>query len=585
MRDTTLHPETRRLRQLPDDLINRIAAGEVIERPAAAVKELVENAIDAGAKRISVSIAGGGIARIEVLDDGCGLSEADLPLAVLRHCTSKLPGDALDRIMTLGFRGEALPSIGAVARLRVCSRPPGAANAFAIRLEGGVCGAVEPSAGVFGTRVTVEDLFYATPARRKFLKSERAEADQCEAAVRRLAYAAPHVAFRFEHASRVAFDVPRQSWKARVAALLAPAEIAALLPQIDGERAGMQIEALVCNPAATRATTAGQSLVVNGRPVADPVLRTALKVAFRDVIDFGRHPIGALVLTVPPESIDVNVHPAKNEVRFRDPDAVRSLVIGTLKRALAVGAGLAVPRAAPPRPIGYSGPVFPSAPSAPRQSALMEIEPSARTVPALEPEAAAYPLGAPLAQVLDTYIIALAADGGLVLVDQHAAHERLTHEALVEQHQSGGVVAQDLLIPDVVEMSSAAAARLMEHAPALAHLGFRIDAFGLGAVLVHSVPAVLTRHGAPDTAALLRDVADELEDSGVATAIETRLDAAIARLACHGSIRAGRRLRPEEMNALLRQMEATPRAATCSHGRPTVLKLSKAEIGRLFGRT
>ncbi len=584
------HPTEPRaiLRRLPDALVDRIAAGEVIERPAAVAKELVENAIDAGARRIVVALDGGGIDRIEVTDDGAGMPGAALSLAVQRHCTSKLADDHLIRISTLGFRGEALPSIGAAARLQITSREPGAPHAHRIRVEGGVTSAVQPAAGPVGTQVMVSDLFFATPARRNFLKSPRVEADHAEAAVRRLAFAAPGVAMRLVSDGRVVFDLPAQDRAARASALLA----AGALLLVDGVRDGLRLEGHAAGPAASRATTAGQSLVVNGRPVTDPVLRTAVRVAYRDVVAAGRHAVLALYLTVPPEEVDVNVHPAKTELRFRDPDAVRGLVIGTLRRTLAAGAG-AAPRFASFRPSIPSRPpplrlVTPEpAAAGPVQpgfaEAALPFAPAARVTPA--PEAPSpHPLGAAVAQVLDTYVIAVAGDGSLVLVDQHAAHERLTHEALATQYRAGGVRAQPMLLPAVVDLPAAAVAHLLRHAGALLSLGLELEAFGPGALLVRSLPAVLSSGGAPDPAPLLRDLADELAECGEATTLDALLDAAIARMACHGSVRAGRRLNAAEMNALLRQMEATPRASTCSHGRPTVLKLSRAEIETMFGR-
>jgi DNA mismatch repair protein MutL len=575
-----------RIRLLSEATINRIAAGEVIERPAAAVKELVENALDAGATRIAVALTGGGIDRIEVVDDGIGIAQPDLALAVQRHATSKLVDDNLDHIATLGFRGEALPSIGAAARLCITSRPAGAPHAAAITVQGGAVGPAAPAAGAAGTRVVVTDLFYATPARRKFLKSPRLEAEHAELALRRLALAAPGVAFRLESDGRSVFDLPVQTREARVAALLGP-DAAAALVAVAGERDGMTLSGFVAAPTVTRASAAGQALTVNGRPVADPVLRTALRVAFRDVIPYGRHPVAALFLDLPPDALDVNVHPAKTELRFRDPAGVRALVIGTIARALAGGAGSAVPTARPSLHLIHSRPhaqprPAPVLPGFAEPRLPLAGAPAARLLAQAAPDPAPdYPLGAPVAQVLDTYIIAVAADGSLVLVDQHAAHERLTHEALRAQLQDGGVRSQPLLLPAVVELTPADAARLLARAEQLAEFGLAIEAFGGGAVLVRALPAAL---GAADPAPLLRDLADELAELDETTALAARLDAVLARLACHGSIRAGRRLAAAEMDALLRQMEATPRAATCSHGRPTVLKLSRADIERLFAR-
>jgi DNA mismatch repair protein MutL len=597
------------IRVLPEGLVNRIAAGEVIERPAAAVKELVENALDAGAGRIAVALGGGGIERIEVSDDGSGMDAAELALAVRRHATSKLPDDDLVRIATLGFRGEALPSIGAAARLALTSRPAGAAHAWTISVEGGAVSEVAPAAGAPGTRVVVRDLFFATPARRKFLKAPRTEAEHAEAVLRRLALAAPAVALRLESDGRVVFDLPAQDRAARAGALLGADAAASLLP-VEAERGALRLSGFVAAPAVTRISAAAQALTVNGRPVADPVLKTAIRVAFRAVIPAGRHPVAALWLDLPAEELDVNVHPAKAELRFRDPAAVRALVIGAIGRVLAGAAGTEVPAPRPalslagPRRWSGGGAGWGAVPLPGMAEARLPFTaaPVARTAdpangnaaPAVSaaPELpASHPLGAPLGQVGDTYIVAVAADGGLVLVDQHAAHERLTQEALQAQLLDGGVRSQKLLVPAVVDLPAADADRLTARAAELARLGLELEAFGAGAVLVRALPALL---GAPDPAPLLRDLADELaewDQAGAAEgdeaplgALRRRLDAAIARLACHGSVRAGRRLLPAEMDALLRQMEATPRAATCSHGRPTFLTFSAADLAALFQR-
>ena len=577
-----------RIRLLSDAPINRIAAGEVIERPAAAARELVENALDSGATRIRVAISGGGIDRVEISDDGCGMDADELTLAVQRHATSKLSDETLVRISTLGFRGEALPSIGAAARLSITSRPPGADSAFAIAVEGGALSPVRPAPGGFGTRVEMRDLFFATPARRKFLKSPRAEGDAVETAIRRLAIAAPEVAFALELDGRIAFDLPAQSRAARVAALLGP-ECA--LP-IEGVRGEMTVSGYIAPPSLARATGAGQILVVNGRPVVDPVLRTAVRVGTRDGVMNGRFAVLALFLTLPAEDVDVNVHPAKAELRFRAADAVRGLVITAVQRALAGGAVGIAPVAsgfAPRPPMAFTPSPRPHA-AGPRFAGFGQFSearlpladnPAARAPVAAPEPSPDHPLGAAVAQVLDTYILAVAADGTLVLVDQHAAHERLTQEALREQRLAGLVRAQALLMPEVVELPHSAVAVLLERAAELAEIGVEIEGFGPGAVLVRALPAAL---GTPSPASLLRDVADELAEQGESTALDTRLDAVIARLACHGSIRAGRRLNQAEMDALLRQMEATPRAATCSHGRPTFLRLTKTELERMFGR-
>jgi len=577
------------IRLLPTEIVNRIAAGEVIERPAAVVKELTENALDAGAARIAASIAGGGVERIEITDDGAGMDAASLALSVQRHCTSKLADGDLVRIATLGFRGEALPSIGAAARLSITSRTHGATEAHRIEVAGGVVSAVMPAAGAPGTRVVVEDLFFATPARRKFLKGARTEAEHAEAAFRRLALAAPGVAVRLAVDGRDAFDLPAQGRQARVAALLG-ADAAAALIAVEHVRGDYTLSGFVCAPSITRATGAGQSLVVNGRPVTDPVLRTALRVAYRDVIANGRFPVVALWLELPPDALDVNVHPAKTELRFQQADAVRALVIGAVQRALGGGAGLAAPR---PALGGFRPSLHLVSSGGPRHTGFAEAQlpfaagPSGRGLalaaePAVAAPVASHPLGAPVAQLLDTYIVAATADEAMVLVDQHAAHERLTHEALRTQLLDGGVRRQALLLPAVVDIPAAHAQLLADAAAELGGLGLELELFGPGAVLVRALPAVL---GAADPAPLVRDIAEELAENGASTALEARLDAVIARMACHGSIRAGRRMSLAEMDALLRQMEATPRAATCSHGRPTFLKMTKADIERLFQRT
>jgi DNA mismatch repair protein MutL len=614
-----------RIRLLPQATADRIAAGEVVERPAAAVKELVENALDAGARRVSVSLEGGGVARIVVEDDGAGMDPADLSLAVERHATSKLPDEAtLFAIGTLGFRGEALPSIGAVSRLTLTSRVAGGA-AHAIAVEAGRKGEVRPASGPPGTRVEVADLFFATPARRKFLKSAATEAAACVDAVRRLAMAWPEVGFAVSVDGREAFSVPPQERNARISALLGPEFAAAAVPVAAGSGA-LSLSGLIALPSYSLATARGQHLVVNRRPVRDPMLASALRVATRDVMAPGRYSAAALFLELPPGEVDVNVHPMKTELRFREAERVRGLLISALRQALGVGAGAAAPR--PARGRGWRAPAWrPGFAAAPLEGGA-EAEPaavawagaadaaqaplarapgfgeaaapaawpprpwSAATQPALglapgravapePPPMPDAPLGRPLAQILDTYILAEAPDGALILVDQHAAHERLTQERLTVELRAGGVRAQPLLLPAVVELPAADAARLAARAQDLAALGLEIESFGPGAVLVRAVPALL---GAPDPAALVRDIAEELAEEGEQTTLSARLDAAIARLACHGSIRAGRRLTLAEMDALLRAMEATPRAATCSHGRPTFLRLGAGELERLFGR-
>jgi DNA mismatch repair protein MutL len=571
------------IRLLPETTANRIAAGEVVERPAAVVKELVENALDAGARQIRVTLEQGGIGRVLVEDDGIGMGAEDLALAVERHATSKLPEEAmLFAIGTLGFRGEALPSIGAVARLSITSRPR-AGEAHRITVEGGRKSAVAPASGAPGTRVEVSDLFFATPARRKFLRSARGEGDAALDALRRLALAWPEVGFEATLDGRTVLSLAPAAREARIRDLLGGDFAAAALPIEGGAPGVLELSGLAGGPAFTRATAMEQHLVVNRRPVRDPLLRAALRVAYREVMTPGRHPVAAIFLDLPAAEVDVNVHPMKTELRFRDAAGVRGAVISALRRALGHGVGQVSGGS-----MGYAGPARLSfAPPPQRPAGFAEAPlpltfsaPAPAPVPQAAPVPAEHPLGRALAQVLETYILAEAPDGALILVDQHAAHERLTHERLAEEMRAGAVRAQPLLIPAVVELPGAAA--LAEAAPELAKLGLELEGFGPGAVIVRALPALL---GAPDPAPLLRDLAEELTESGEGTALALRLDAAIARLACHGSIRAGRRLTAAEMDALLRAMERTPRAATCSHGRPTYLRLGASEFARLFGRS
>ena len=588
------------IRLLSPQTVNRIAAGEVIERPAAAVKELVENALDAGARRIRIGIMDGGITRIEVTDDGCGIPRDELALAIERHATSKLADDTLIRIATLGFRGEALPSIGAAGTLTLTSRPPGAESAWRITVAGGAASPMTPAAAPAGTSAVIEELFSATPARRKFLRGKTAETEAVAATVRHLALAAPGTGIAFAVDGRVVFDLPPQDKAARVAAVFGrDADIP--LIEIEAEREGVHLHGYASPATLHRATPRLQGFIVNGRPVRDPVLRVALRLAYREVIPQGRHPIAALWLAVPGEAVDVNVHPAKTELRFADAGGIRSLLIGALRRALATpGLMVNAPRLDIPAPAtpGFSMPSPTARGFAEREivqgfgvqsfgaqslgSLALDAPPMARTAPSAAPqEEAPFPLGAPLAQVFDTYLLAVAADGSLIIVDQHAAHERLTEERLRAEWAKGGITAQPLLNPVPVDLAEEDVARLTDAAPVLAKLGLELEAFGPGAVLVRALPAAL---GAAHPAPLIRDLADTLAETGEATALMARLDSVLARLACHRSIRAGRRLAPEEMAALLRQMEATPRAATCSHGRPTFLKLSRAALETLFGR-
>jgi len=575
-----------RVRLLPPAVADRIAAGEVVERPAAVVKELVENALDAGASRIGVAIEEGGLARITVEDDGAGMEAEDLALSVERHATSKLADERLIEIATLGFRGEALPSIGAVARLEIVSRRRGAVEGHAIAVTAGAKGEVRPSPASPGTRVTVRDLFFAAPARLKFLRGTRAEAEACLAALRRLALAHPAVAFHATVDGREALSLAPADLASRAARLLG-AEFAAHAIPLAAERGPMRLAGLVGPPSLTRATAAEQHLVVNARPVTDRLLRTALRVAYAEAIGRGRHPMAALFLELPAPLVDVNVHPAKTEVRFRDADAVRGFVIAAVRSVIGTSRIAPAPAAAlrltPPiqaRPGLSEAPILPlAAPILP-----MAAPPAARAAeaaPVPDHPLRDHPLGAARAQLLATYIVAETSDGAVILVDQHAAAERLAHEALKAARAAGPVPAQALLVPAVVELDEASAARLLARAGELAALGLAVEPFGQGAVLVRALPAPLA--GA-DPAPLVRDIADELAEDGETTALTARLDAVLARMACHGSIRAGRRLSQAEMDALLRAIETTPGSGTCSHGRPTWIRLAKADLERLFGR-
>jgi DNA mismatch repair protein MutL len=568
-----------RVRLLPPAVADRIAAGEVVERPAAVVKELVENALDAGASRIAVAIEEGGVGRITVEDDGAGMEPDDLALAVERHATSKLADERLIEIATLGFRGEALPSIGAVARLEIVTRRKGAAEGHAISVTAGAKGAVRPAPASPGTRVTVRDLFFAAPARLKFLKGARAEAEACLAALRRLALAHPAVAFHATVDGREALSLAPSDIAARAARLLGPDFAAHALP-LAAERGPMRLSGLVGPPSLTRATPAEQHLVVNARPVTDRLLRTALRVAYAEAIARGRHPMAVLCLELPAPLVDVNVHPAKTEVRFRDAEAVRGFVIAALRSAIGTPRVAPAPAAAlrltPPAEPRRGLAEAPALPLAPLPLAASPAARGAEAVPVPD-----HPLGAARAQLLATYIVAETSDGAVVLVDQHAAAERLAHEALKAARAAGPVPAQALLVPAVVELDEAAARRVLARAGELAGLGLAVEPFGHGAVLVRALPAPLA--GA-DPAPLVRDIADELAEDGETTALAARLDAVLARMACHGSIRAGRRLAQAEMDALLRAIETTPGSGTCSHGRPTWIRLAKADLERLFGR-
>ncbi len=619
------------IRLLPQDLVNRIAAGEVIERPAAAAKELVENAIDAGARRIEVAVRDGGRALISVSDDGRGMNSEELALAVERHATSKLPGGDLTHIATLGFRGEALPSIGAVSRLSITSRTADAAEAWRVEVEGGVKSGPAPAAHPSGTRVEVRDLFYATPARLKFLKTERTELNHAADAVKRLAMAHPGIAFVFGDGER---DILRlaaaqgELFAARLDRLAAimGREFADNALAVEAEREGLRLTGHIGLPTLNRGNARQQHLFVNGRPVRDRLLHGAVRGAYQDFLARDRHPLVALFLDVPADSVDVNVHPTKAEVRFRDAGLVRGLIVGALKHALA-GAGhrasttvaaYALGAVRPGSILGggggggggryghasggyaarghvargmaetaaeYQAPLAsPLGPDGSVQPAFSEF--AAPSAPAQGDEAASneqlvgYPLGAARAQVHETYIVAQTADG-VVIVDQHAAHERLVYERMKAALEADGIKRQGLLIPEVVELDDAACDRLVARADELMALGLALERFGPGAVVVREAPALL---GETDIQGLVRDLADELAEMGETFALRERLQEVASTMACHGSVRAGRRLAPAEMNALLRQMEATPHSGQCNHGRPTYVELKLADIERLFGR-
>ncbi len=620
------------IRQLDDAAINRIAAGEVVERPASAVKELMENAIDAGATRITVEIADGGKTLIRVRDDGCGMTPQDLPLALSRHATSKIDGSDLLNIHTFGFRGEALPSLGAVGRLTITSRAAGH-EAATIQVSGGDMSPVKPAALNQGTVVELRDLFYATPARLKFMRTDRAESQAIGDVVKRLAMAEPSVGFTLRDVSggktgggdgRVTFRADPLSGDlfdalhGRLASVLGR-DFAENALKIDATREGIRLYGYAALPTYSRGAAVAQFLFVNTRPVKDKMLTGALRAAYFDFLSRDRHPAAALFLDCDPEMVDVNVHPAKSEVRFRDPGTARGLIVSALRHALAeaghrasstvAGATLGAMRPEEPTATGAARlyqmerpsagarnasfaaqrPDFQPAPAyhtpEPQGFAELNTAYSGQMVeePAQEPEAAPeqLPLGAARGQVHENYIIAQTADG-MVIVDQHAAHERLVYEKLKAQMGENGVAAQALLIPEIVELSDNDCARLLDVSDDLYKFGLGIEAFGGNAVAVRETPAIL---GEVNAEAMIKDILDELDDQGESQLLQAKVEAILSRVACHGSIRSGRRMRGEEMNALLREMEATPHSGQCNHGRPTYVELKLADIERLFGRS
>jgi len=603
---------SRTIRRLPENLVNRIAAGEVVERPASALKELVENAIDAGANQISVRLAEGGLALIEVTDDGCGMRSDEIALALERHATSKLPDEAIEMVATLGFRGEALPSIASVARVTIESRARVAGvgesragtqgEAWARVVDHGTLVSDGPAALPPGTRVRVEDLFGKVPARRKFLRSARAEWAASLDVVRRLALARPDIGFTLEHDGRRALAVqPGDTLVARTAQIVAR-ELHDNAVAVDLVRGPFHLMGVAGLPTYNRGVADHQYLFVNGRPVKDKLLIGAVRGAYADMLARDRHAVLALFLEVPPEDVDVNVHPAKTEVRFRDPAMVRGMIVSGLRQALMTGdrrsaqtpdaaamrawqAEPLAPTPAPQAPLFWQNlaPRLSEAGQAWRgYEAAVMAPPEARAEPAVEPvPAASHPLGVARGQIAATYIVAEAEDG-LVLVDQHAAHERLVLERLrAAGAGEGAAPAQALLLPEVVELDETACDLLEDAAVELAAYGLALERFGPAAMLVRSVPAVLK---GGDVAALVRDVADDLAKNGAALLLAERRDLVLATMACHGSVRAGRVLSVAEMNALLREMEVTPRSGQCNHGRPTWIKLAHGDIEKLFGR-
>ena len=589
------------IRRLPSELINRIAAGEVVERPASALKELVENALDANAGSVAIRLAAGGLELVEVTDDGSGMSSGDMSLALERHATSKLPDDAIEAVTSFGFRGEALPSIASVSRLTLESRERGA-DGWRIMVDHGVRSGEGPAALPPGTRVRVEGLFDKVPARRKFLRSPRAEYAACLDSVKRLAMARPDVAFSLDHDGRRSLSVQPSDGPTRVAALLSH-ELDRHGLGVDCVRDGLRLSGVVSLPTFNRGMADQQFLFVNSRPVKDRLLVGSLRAAYRDLLARDRHPIAALFVEVPATEVDINVHPAKTEVRFRDPAAVRGLIVGGLRAALdeaghrsAAREQFAQPAAwqvepvaaffdRHPRESGDPASFFASVPEsgAPAFAGVAEkgrdFAPSARAEPATA-AVPAYPLGVARGQVAATYIVAEAEDG-LVIVDQHAAHERLVLERMRRASNGGEVARQALLLPDVVELDEPDCDRLENAIGDLAELGLEIERFGPTAMLVRATPAPL---GKADIPALLHDIAAELSELGTALALRDRLDHVAATMACHGSVRAGRILSVAEMNALLREMEVTPHSGQCNHGRPTWVKLAHADIEKLFGR-
>ena len=587
------------IRRLPSHLVNRIAAGEVVERPAAALKELVENAIDAGARRIAVKLVAGGTELVEVGDDGCGMTPADMALALERHATSKLPDEAIESVTTLGFRGEALPSIASVARMTIESRTQDADGWMRI-VDNGALEHEGPAALPPGTRVRVESLFERVPARRKFLRSPRAEYAACLDVVKRLAMARPDIGFSVEHEGRRTLSVQADDDRPARVAALTDRDLAENSVGIDFEREGVRLGGVAGLPTFHRGIADHQYLFVNGRPVKDRLLIGAIRGAYAEMMPRDRHAVVALFLDVPSDAVDVNVHPAKTEVRFRDPALVRGLIVSGLRRALDAAGHRVVQRpseaalgAWQAEPVGRGGARLETpwggldlldrpASGVHDRRPTFAPQPLGRAEPAWTPppETVDYPLGVARGQVAKTYIVAEAQDG-LVIVDQHAAHERLVLERMRRAVADGVVANQALLLPEVVELDEPACDRLEARIGELADFGLDLERFGPRAMLVRATPALL---GAGDVAGLVTDLADELAAFDEALSLKERLDHVAATMACHGSVRAGRVLSVAEMNALLREMEITPHSGQCNHGRPTWVKLSHFDLEKLFGR-
>ncbi|MDD4615798.1 MAG: DNA mismatch repair endonuclease MutL [Alphaproteobacteria bacterium] len=585
------------IRRLPESLVNRIAAGEVVERPAAAVKELVENALDAGATRIDVTLRNGGQSLISVTDDGCGMTKDELLLALERHATSKLPDEDLWNIHSFGFRGEALPSIASVARLSLISKTKGSPDAWQVDVEGGKTGSPKPAALGQGTRVEVRDLFFATPARLKFLRTPRTESDYAREVVERLALSHPGVEFSFQEDDRKPARFTRGAdARQRLGEVMGPVFVENCSP-VDLDREGIKVTGFAGLPTLNAATTRDQHLFVNGRPVRDKVLLSALRGAYGDLIPSGRHSMAVIFIEIPAKEVDVNVHPAKTEVRFRDTSRVRGAVVSAIRRSLDNAAQLTTNSLAPlalemlsPKRTGAAKPTPPTAPrvlssTSPSPGAFpsfARLPPHARNA---EPAAqASMPsigrLGAAVAQVHNAYIVAQTSEG-VAIVDQHAAHERIVLEGIKKALAEHKLKRQILLVPEVVEMDEASANRILSRSNELAEIGLIVEMFGGNAILVREIPALL---GSADVGGMLRDMADEFAEFDGSRALKEKLEHICATMACHGSVRAGRKLTIDEMNALLREMEATPNSGQCNHGRPTYVELKKSDLDKLFDR-